>query len=103
MEFTVATRASGRETSSAWRLYDGERIRLQQAKTGARVVVPVGAPLKAALDAVETRGERILLNSRGRPWDEDGFRSSFNKARKRAGVEGVTFNDCAEPPSHGSP
>ena len=34
-----------------WSAYDGTRIRLRQSKTGARVVIPVGAPLKAALDA----------------------------------------------------
>ncbi|MBV9394252.1 MAG: tyrosine-type recombinase/integrase, partial [Methylobacteriaceae bacterium] len=73
--------------------YDGTRIRLQQSKTGMRVVVPVGAPLKAALEALSTHAGRILLNSRGEPWNEHGFRSSFNKARKRAGIEGVTFND----------
>jgi hypothetical protein len=35
-----------------WSAYDGQRIRLRQSKTGARVVIPVGAPLKAAVDAV---------------------------------------------------
>ena len=33
-----------------WSAYDGSYIRLRQSKTGARVVIPVGAPLKAALD-----------------------------------------------------
>jgi len=34
-----------------WSAYDGTHIRLRQSKTGARVVLLVGAPLKAALDA----------------------------------------------------
>ena len=34
-----------------WSAYDGTHIRLAAVKTGARVVIPVGAPLKAALDA----------------------------------------------------
>jgi hypothetical protein len=34
-----------------------------------------------------------LLNSDGEPWTEDGFRSSFFKARDRLGIVGVTFND----------
>ena len=34
-----------------WSAYNGSTIRLKQSKTGARVEVPVGAPLKAALDA----------------------------------------------------
>ena len=34
-----------------WSGYDGAHIRLRQSKTGIRVVIPVGGPLKAALDA----------------------------------------------------
>jgi integrase len=34
----------------SWSAYDGTHIRLRQGKTGARIVIPVGAPLKAALD-----------------------------------------------------
>ena len=37
--------------------------------------------------------EHILLNSDGCGWTEDGFRSSWRKAVRKAGVEGVTFND----------
>jgi integrase len=32
-----------------WSAYDGTHIRLRQGKTGTRVVIPVGAPLKTAL------------------------------------------------------
>jgi hypothetical protein len=35
----------------------------------------------------------ILLTIEGTPWTEAGFRSSFNKARDKAGVVGLTFND----------
>jgi hypothetical protein len=38
----------------SWSAYDGTHIRLRQSKTGARVALPVGAPLKAALDAAKT-------------------------------------------------
>ncbi|MER9146964.1 hypothetical protein NKH92_30445 [Mesorhizobium sp. M0871] len=44
-------------------------IRLQQSKTGTRVVIPVGGPLKALRDKVG----QILLNSDGVPWTSDGF------------------------------
>lgn len=76
-----------------WSQYDGTIIRLRQSKTGMRVVVPVGAPLKAALEAVGRMEGRILLNRDGNPWTADGFRSSWRKACKAAGVTGVTFND----------
>jgi integrase len=76
-----------------WSGYDGTHIRLRQSKTGTRVVVPVGAPLKAALDATPKRSTIILTNSDGKPWTSDGFRTSWGKASKRAGVSGVTFHD----------
>jgi integrase len=76
-----------------WKAYDGQEIRLRQSKTGARVVIPVGAPLKAMLDATPRQSPIILLNSEGRPWTSDGFRTSFFKARDAARIEGVTFND----------
>lgn len=76
-----------------WQQYDGEVIRLQQGKTGARVVVPVGAPLKVALDACRGKVGPILLTIEGKPWTADGFRASWRKARDAAGVVGVTFND----------
>lgn len=76
-----------------WMQYDGAAIRLKQGKTGAYVYIPVGAPLKAALDAMRGRSGPILLNSDGAPWTPDGFRSSWRKACAACGVIGVTFND----------
>ncbi|MES0133289.1 hypothetical protein [Mesorhizobium sp. M0029] len=68
-------------------------IRLQQSKTGTRVVIPVGGPLKAALEALRDKVGQILLNSDGVPWT--GFRSSWRKACASAGVVGVTLNTFA--------
>ena len=76
-----------------WSAYDGNKITLQQSKSGARVVIPVGSPLKAALDAAAKLSPIVLVNSDGKPWSADGFRSSWRKACKVAGVVGVTFND----------
>lgn len=76
-----------------WTQYDGESIRLKQSKTGIRVVVPVGEPLRIALDAQRQKSGSILLNSDGDEWSPDGFRSSWGKACAKAGVIGVTFND----------
>jgi integrase len=76
-----------------WPQYDGASIRLVQGKTGARVVIPVGAPLKAALDASRQKVGKVLLNSDGEEWTPDGFRTSWRKACAKAGVVGVTFND----------
>jgi integrase len=78
-----------------WSAYDGTHIRLRQSKTGVRVTIPVGAPLKVALDdaAKHKRSTLILVNSEGRPWTPDGFRASWGKACKKASIEEVTFND----------
>ena len=78
-----------------WTAYDGAHIRLRQSKTGVRVQIPVGAPLKLALDeaAKTKRSPTILLNSDSRPWTPDGFRASWGKACDKARIVGVTFND----------
>jgi len=76
-----------------WSGYDGTHIRLRQSKTGRRVAIKVGAPLKAALDATPKRSTIILTNHDGKPWTSDGFRASRRKACKVAGVIGVTFHD----------
>ncbi|WP_462118644.1 tyrosine-type recombinase/integrase [Methylorubrum extorquens] len=76
-----------------WAAYDGSTIRLKQGKTGARVVIPVSGVLRAALDAIPRLSPVILLDSEGRPWTSDGFRSSWRKACKACGVTDLTFHD----------
>src|SRR5713226_1035330 len=76
-----------------WSAYDGSHIRLRQGKTGARVSIPVGAPLKAALDMTPKRSTVILTSTDNKPWTEDGFRSSWRKACASAGIVGLTFHD----------
>lgn len=79
-----------------WTAYDGQTIRLRQRKTGARVAIPVGAPLRAALDAAKREKKdsvTILRTERGRAWTESGFRASWRKACETAGVRDVTFHD----------
>ncbi|WP_187275052.1 hypothetical protein [Methylobacterium sp. WL120] len=46
---------------------------MRQSKTKVRVVIPVSAILKAALDATPRHSPIIVLNSEGRPWTSDGF------------------------------
>jgi integrase len=76
-----------------WSAYDGTHIRLKQSKTGARVVIPVGAPLKAALDAAQKHGPLILTNSLRRPWKSHAFQAAWGIATRKAGIVGVTFHD----------
>lgn len=76
-----------------WSAYDGNRIRLQQSKTGRRIVVPAGEPLKTLLDRTERRCPLILTTTKGKAWTSDGFRTSWSKACKKACVRGLTFHD----------
>ncbi len=78
----------------SWASYDGTHIRLKQSKTGARMVIPVGVPLKAALAATKKQSPHfILLNSRGQPWTSHAFQAAFGTATRKAGIVGLTFHD----------
>jgi integrase len=84
-----------------WKAYDGRYIRLRQSKArrgkGRRVTIPVGPPLKAVLDAALNERNRsavtILTNSRGAPWTEDGFRTSWDKAFRKTSLKDLHFHD----------
>jgi integrase len=60
-------------------------------------VIPVGAPLRAALDSrkPEKAEGAILRNTFGEPWTTDGFKTSWGKAFDRAGLgdEDLHFHD----------
>jgi hypothetical protein len=60
--------------------FNGTNIRLRQPKIGSRVIVLVGTPLKAALDATAKRSTTILTAADGTPWTAPGFRASWRKA-----------------------
>jgi len=79
-----------------WTGYDGRMIRLKQRKTGTRIAIPVGEPLRVALDAVKANKKdavTVLTTEAGRSWTESGFRASWRKACAKAGVQDVTFHD----------
>lgn len=78
-----------------WFAYDGAALRLAQNKTKRKVVIPCGTPLKALLDALDRKHERVFLTTRKTPWTGDGFRSSFAIAMREAGLSGedLHFHD----------
>lgn len=85
-----------------WAHYDGKHIRLTQGKTGKRVIIPVGKPLRAVLDAKRKslsepphvlRTMHILRTSFGQPWTRYGFSASWRKACAVSGVVDLTFHD----------
>jgi integrase len=79
-----------------WAAYDGASLRLRQRKRGAAVTMPVSGTLKALLDARKGRKRgavTILTNTEGKPWTEDGFRSSWAKAFAKAKLGDLHFHD----------
>ncbi|WP_245285290.1 tyrosine-type recombinase/integrase [Bradyrhizobium sp. WSM3983] len=84
-----------------WNDYDGTYIRMRQSKGRGRkgrrrLTIPVGSPLKAALDAAlrEKRSAvTILVNSFGRPWTADGFRASWDRAFRKTSLKDLHFHD----------
>src|SRR5664280_3172731 len=76
-----------------WSAFDGSHIRFQQSKTGRRIVIPAGEPLRVLLNRTERRSPMILTTKRGRPWTSDGFRTSWGKACTFAKIKGLTFHD----------
>ena len=76
-----------------WAAYDGAEIKLTQGKGRVPVQIPVGAPLKKALDATPRKSPLMLVNQAGVPWTPDGFRTMWFKTAQRAGVAGRTFHD----------
>lgn len=99
-EIAIATgQRQGDILALSWRDYDGVYLRFDQSKTDVRLKVKVHSRLKAMLDAMPKDKLRICLNSRGRPWTKDGFKTSWGKECDRlvtAGIKGladVTFHD----------
>lgn len=81
---------------AAWPNYDGHALRVRQGKTKARVAIPLALPVRTMLDAMRRdvgNAVTILTNTRGKPWTSDGFKSSWGKAAKLAGISGLTFHD----------
>jgi len=76
-----------------WAAYDGASFRIKQSKTGRRVTIPASSAVRDALENVTRRAPQILCNSRGRPWTEAGFNTSWRKACATAGIKGLTFHD----------
>ena len=83
--------------------YDGTCVYLRSGKTDSFIRVRAFGKLKDALDREVERARaempaqklrrdgHVLVNSKGIPWTEDGFRSSFGKTKGK--VRGKTFHD----------
>jgi integrase len=78
-----------------WSAYDGKHIRLKQSKTGARVVIPVGAPLKAALDAAPKRAPIILTIAKASRGQVTASARHGSAPASTPVLSGLRFTICA--------
>lgn len=78
-----------------WTAFDGKSLVLRQGKGGRRVIIPVAKPLLAVLRRRARRKQAvtILTSTRGTPWTESGFRSSWRKAAAKAGLSNLRYHD----------
>jgi integrase len=74
----------------SWAAYDSRYIRLEQKKgrrsgqPGPRVIIPVAAALKAALDATPRVATKMVLDATGTPWaSAASFSEVFRKEKNR--------------------
>ena len=58
------------------------------------VYVPLVAELRALVNRLPKTATTILTSKRGRPWTQDGYRTMFNRAKRKAGIKGKTFYDA---------
>jgi integrase len=72
----------------SWSHVGDDAITLATGKSGGRreAVIPLYDDLRKVLDRIPKRSTTILTSSKRRPWNADGFGSSFNTAKKKAGV-----------------
>lgn len=76
-----------------WGDIDGGEVKVKQDKTDARVRVYLHPDLVVYLDTLKKGPGRIALNSLGRPWTVDGFKSSWSAFKgETPEMEGYVFH-----------
>lgn len=78
-----------------WQDVDNEGIRVQQGKTGERLLIEWSPALRAAIKACQ-RGDKIghvLKTQSGAGYRYAGIRSAWDRACERAGIEDLHIHD----------
>ncbi|MBX3521875.1 MAG: tyrosine-type recombinase/integrase [Xanthobacteraceae bacterium] len=57
------------------------------------MAISVAKPLKLLLDGTKRESLYVLASKSAEPFTSDGFRTSWGKLCKKAGVSGLTFHD----------
>ncbi|APH73428.1 tyrosine-type recombinase/integrase [Aquibium oceanicum] len=72
----------------SWSHIGEHEITLPTGKSSGKrhAVIPLYDDLREILSRIPRRATTVLTSSKNRPWTTDGFGSSFNKAKARAGL-----------------
>jgi integrase len=72
----------------SWSHVGEDAITFATGKSRGRreAIIPLYDDLRSVLARIPKRATAILTNSKRRPWTPDGFGSSFNTAKKEAGI-----------------
>ena len=70
----------GDALAMSWSMLRNGEIEVKQEKTGCYLRIPAHQKLLEALANADRSSVQILTNTRGRPWTQDGFRTSWSKA-----------------------
>ena len=72
----------------SWSHVGEHEIVLPTGKSNGKraAVIPLYDDLRAILAGIPRKATTVLTSSKARPWTADGFGSSFNKAKARAGL-----------------
>ena len=76
-----------------WADINNNTMSVVQEKTGVKVWVPIHRDLRPILGEMPKRSVRILTNTSGIPWTNDGFRASWAKQMKRLAKDGTSAFD----------
>jgi integrase len=64
-----------------------------KSKHRREVIIPLYDELREVLARVPKHSPIVLTNTKGRPWTDEGFGSSFNDAKIAAGISELHFHD----------
>jgi integrase len=72
----------------SWSHIGKDAIIIATAKSRQRreAIIPLYSALREVLGRIPKHSTVVLTNSRGRPWTSGGFQSSFDQAKKAAGL-----------------
>ena len=73
--------------SLTWGQIGEATIKVQRKKTKSLAYIPLLPEARALLSKLPRDGEHVLLSTRGKPWTPDGFKASFQRAKRAAGID----------------